>query len=163
RSGDRGRVSIASAPTPVQAKTESGRLTLRLPRLNLQWMAPPSPPPPPPPPPAPPSPTPPPPPVSRPPATARPAPLCRAPIAARRSALSRDPCAPGAGGEKGEAIVGRMNRGGRGGGGMIARRAVCDEIIGAQFRAGADQVENPAAGLEARPWRMKPPADLRWV
>ncbi len=46
---------------------------------------------------------------------------------------------------------------------MIVRTAVFDEIIEAQIRAGADQIVNLAAGLDTRPWRMKLPADLRWV
>ena len=47
---------------------------------------------------------------------------------------------------------------------LIVRTAVFDELIMDRIaRHGADMVLNLAAGLDARPWRLPLPADLRWV
>jgi O-methyltransferase involved in polyketide biosynthesis len=43
------------------------------------------------------------------------------------------------------------------------RTYLFDQIISAQVRDGADLVVNLAAGLDARPYRMKLPQQLRWV
>ena len=95
--------------------------------------------------------------------TARWVAVYRAMETARPDAIFRDPFAARLAGEKGEAIVDSMKRGRQMAWAMIVRTAVFDEIIEAQIRAGADQVVNLAAGLDARPWRMKLPPDLRWV
>lgn len=95
--------------------------------------------------------------------TARWVAVYRAMETARPDALFRDPFAARLAGEKGEAIVDSMKRGRQMAWAMIVRTAVFDEIIEAQIRAGVDQVVNLAAGLDARPWRMKLPRDLRWV
>jgi methyltransferase (TIGR00027 family) len=95
--------------------------------------------------------------------TARWVAVYRAMETSRPDALFQDPFAARLAGEKGEAIVDSMKRGRQMAWAMIVRTAVFDEIIEAQIRAGTDQIVNLAAGLDARPWRMKLPADLRWV
>jgi methyltransferase (TIGR00027 family) len=95
--------------------------------------------------------------------TARWVAVYRAMETARPDAIFRDPFAARLAGDKGEAIVDSMKRGRQMAWAMIVRTAVFDEIIEAQIRAGADQIVNLAAGLDARPWRMRLPADLRWV
>jgi methyltransferase (TIGR00027 family) len=95
--------------------------------------------------------------------TARWVAVYRAMETARPDAIFRDPFAARLAGEKGEAIVDAMKRGRQMAWAMIVRTAVFDEIIEAQIRAGVDQVVNLAAGLDARPWRMKLPRDLRWT
>src|SRR5262249_4840202 len=95
--------------------------------------------------------------------TARWVAVYRAMETARPDAIFRDPFAAKLAGEQGEAIVAAMKRGRQMAWAMIVRTAVFDEIIEAQIRAGADQVVNLAAGLDARPWRMKLPPDLHWI
>jgi methyltransferase (TIGR00027 family) len=47
---------------------------------------------------------------------------------------------------------------------MIVRPFSIDELLTKAIRSdGVDLVVNLAAGLDARPWRMDRPADLRWV
>jgi methyltransferase (TIGR00027 family) len=81
----------------------------------------------------------------------------------RSDAIFRDPFARKLAGAKGEEIVTNMKRGRATAWAMIVRTAVFDEIISAQIAAGVDLVLNLAAGLDARPWRMDLPPDLRWV
>jgi methyltransferase (TIGR00027 family) len=82
----------------------------------------------------------------------------------RRDAIFRDPFASRLAGEKGRAIVDGMKRGRAMAWAMIVRTAVFDEIILERVRNGnADVVLNLAAGLDARPWRMKLPPTLRWI
>src|SRR5689334_19546025 len=95
--------------------------------------------------------------------TARWVAVYRAMETSRPDALFQDPFAARLAGEKGEAIVDSMKRGRQMAWAMIVRTAVFDEIIQAQVAAGADQIVNLAAGLDARPWRMQLPPDLRWI
>lgn len=97
--------------------------------------------------------------------TARWVAVYRAMESARPDAIFRDPFAARLAGEKGNAIVDSMKRGRQMAWAMIVRTAVFDEIIRERVRNGnVDQVVNLAAGLDARPWRMKElPASLRWV
>lgn len=83
----------------------------------------------------------------------------------RPDAIFRDPYAAMLAGQKGEAIVDAMKRGRTMAWAMIVRTAVFDEIILERVRDGQiDQVVNLAAGLDARPWRMKDlPPSLQWV
>jgi len=82
----------------------------------------------------------------------------------RADAIFRDPFASRLAGEKGRAIVDSMERGRAMAWAMIVRTAVFDEIILERVRNGnADVVLNLAAGLDARPWRMKLPPTLRWI
>jgi methyltransferase (TIGR00027 family) len=97
--------------------------------------------------------------------TARWVAVYRAMETARPDAIFRDPFAERLAGEKGNAIVNSMKRGRQMAWAMIVRTAVFDEIIRERVRNGnVDQVVNLAAGLDARPWRMKElPKSLRWV
>src|SRR4051812_12011127 len=97
--------------------------------------------------------------------TARWVAVYRAMETARPDAIFHDPFAERLAGEKGNAIVDSMKRGRQTAWAMIVRTAVFDEIIRERVRNGnVDQVVNLAAGLDARPWRMKElPSSLRWV
>ena len=81
----------------------------------------------------------------------------------RRDAIFRDPYARRLGGERGEAIVRSMPGGRHSAWPMIVRTAVMDEIMLRCVRAGAKTVLNLAAGLDARPFRLDLPPDLRWI
>ena len=81
----------------------------------------------------------------------------------RPDAVFRDPFARRLAGERGEAIVKHLPQGTRMAWPMIVRTAVMDEIIQRVVREGAECVLNLAAGLDARPWRLKLPASLMWV
>src|SRR3954465_1216985 len=83
----------------------------------------------------------------------------------RPDALFRDPFAARLAGEKGNAIVDSMKRGRDMAWAMIVRTAVFDEIIRERLSNGnVDQIVNLAAGLDARPGRMKGlPKSLRWI
>lgn len=80
----------------------------------------------------------------------------------RSDAIFRDPFARKLAGPEGEAIVDAIPRGRSMAWPMIVRTAVFDEIILARIAAGADAVINLAAGLDARPWRLDLPPELRW-
>jgi methyltransferase (TIGR00027 family) len=82
----------------------------------------------------------------------------------RSDAIFKDPYAGKLAGDKGYAIVDSMKRGRAMAWAMIVRTAVFDEIILERVRNGnVDVVLNLAAGLDARPWRMKLPSTLRWI
>ena len=81
----------------------------------------------------------------------------------RPDAVFKDPFARRLAGERGEAIVKSLPRGAQMAWAMIVRTAVMDELILQVVREGADCVLNLAAGLDARPWRLKLPAELLWV
>ena len=82
----------------------------------------------------------------------------------RPDAIFRDPYAERLAGAQGQAIVDGMKRGRAMAWAMIVRTAVFDEIILERIRNGnVDVVLNLAAGLDARPWRMKLPPTLRWI
>lgn len=82
----------------------------------------------------------------------------------RKDAIFRDPFAERLAGAHGQAIVDSMPRGKASAWAMIVRTAVFDEIILDRVKnGGVDLVLNLAAGLDARPWRLKLPSTLRWV
>ena len=88
----------------------------------------------------------------------------RAMETARPDALFRDPFARALAGPEGERIVKEMPRGRASSWAMITRTVVFDEIIlDVVRRQDIDLVLNLAAGLDARPWRLRLPASLRWV
>lgn len=89
--------------------------------------------------------------------------IYRAMESERSDALFHDPYARRLGGERGEAIVREMPNGAATAWPMIVRTAVMDEIVARCVREGAKTVLNLAAGLDARPYRMDLPADLRWI
>jgi methyltransferase (TIGR00027 family) len=82
----------------------------------------------------------------------------------RPDAIFRDPFARRLAGERGEEIVKSIPRARSAAWAMIVRTAVYDEIIlDAVRREKVDLVLNLAAGLDARPWRLDLPPELRWV
>lgn len=82
----------------------------------------------------------------------------------RPDAIFSDPFARRLAGLRGEEIVDTMKRGRSMAWAMIVRTAVFDEIIMSCVRdKGADTILNLAAGLDARPWRLKLPPSLRWI
>jgi methyltransferase (TIGR00027 family) len=82
----------------------------------------------------------------------------------RPDAVFSDPFARRLAGEKGEAIVDNLPEGRTMAWPLIVRTAVLDEVILERVRShGADMVLNLAAGLDARPWRLDLPRELRWV
>ncbi|MGH7618807.1 MAG: class I SAM-dependent methyltransferase [Gemmatimonadaceae bacterium] len=97
--------------------------------------------------------------------TARWVAIYRAMETARPDAIFRDPFAARLGGAQGEAIVDTIKRGRQMAWAMIVRTSVFDDVIRERVKTyGVDLVLNLAAGLDARPWRMKElPASLRWV
>jgi len=84
----------------------------------------------------------------------------RAEESARKDALFRDPFAARLAGERGLELARRMHQGAWA---FTARTVVYDEMIRRCLDAGADTVVNLAAGMDARPYRMKLPASLRWI
>ena len=96
--------------------------------------------------------------------TARWVAVYRAMETARPDAIFRDPFASRLAGERGEEIVELLPRGRAMAWAMIVRTAVFDElIIDAVEHDGVDTIVNLAAGLDARPWRLPLPCELRWV
>lgn len=95
--------------------------------------------------------------------TARWVAIYRAMESERSDAIFNDPYARRLGGERGERIVREMPRGRSMAWPMIVRTAVMDEIVLRCVREGARTVLNLAAGLDARPYRLDLPADLRWI
>jgi methyltransferase (TIGR00027 family) len=95
--------------------------------------------------------------------TARWVAIYRAMESERADAIFRDPYARRLGGERGELIVRGMPRGRAMAVPMIVRTAVMDEIVLRCVQDGARTVLNLAAGLDARPFRLDLPADVRWM
>ena len=95
--------------------------------------------------------------------TARWVAIYRAMESERPDAIFRDPYARRLGGERCEAIDRTMPRGRSMAWPMIVRTAVMDEIVMRCIADGARTVLNLAAGLDARPYRLDLPADLRWM
>lgn len=81
----------------------------------------------------------------------------------RADAIFRDPYARRLGGERGQAIVDTMPKGGSMSWPLVVRTAVMDEVIMRCVQQGAATVLNLAAGLDARPYRLPLPATLRWL
>lgn len=82
----------------------------------------------------------------------------------RPDAHFRDPYAARLAGERGPEIVGRLKGGPQAAWAMIVRTVIFDELILRKIeRDGVDMVINLAAGLDARPYRMRLPPSLRWV
>lgn len=96
--------------------------------------------------------------------TARWVAVYRAMESARPDAIFRDPFAKRLAGERGEEIVDKMPRGRAMAWPMIVRTAVFDEMILEAVEGDrVDTIVNLAAGLDARPWRLRLPNKLRWV
>lgn len=78
----------------------------------------------------------------------------------RPDALFRDPFAERLAGERGRAMAESMDSHPWA---FVARTLLFDELIARCVADGADAVINLAAGMDARPYRMKLPPSLRWV
>jgi methyltransferase (TIGR00027 family) len=89
--------------------------------------------------------------------------IYRAMESERDDAIFRDPFARRLGGERGQAIVDAMPDGAEMSWPLVVRTAVMDEIVLRCVREGARTVLNLAAGLDARPYRLALPANLRWL
>ena len=81
----------------------------------------------------------------------------------RVDAVFRDPFARRLAGERGEQIAKSNPLGGDVSWPMVARTYAIDEMILAEIERGTDAVINLAAGLDARPYRMRLPASLLWA
>jgi methyltransferase (TIGR00027 family) len=82
----------------------------------------------------------------------------------RTDALFHDPYARRLAGPRGEQMVRSLPGGGSMSWAMVVRTVALDDIILRVTRdLGADTVLNLAAGLDARPWRLPLPPDLRWI
>jgi O-methyltransferase involved in polyketide biosynthesis len=79
----------------------------------------------------------------------------------RPDAHFRDPFARRLAGERGEQIAKSMPLGRDNDWSMITRTWLGDQFINEQLQQGVDMVINLAAGLDARPYRMKLPASQR--
>ncbi|MDT7604147.1 MAG: hypothetical protein QOF61_2144 [Acidobacteriota bacterium] len=82
----------------------------------------------------------------------------------RPDAHFHDPLARRLAGERGEQIVRGMPKGTAFSWSIVVRTVLLDEfIMRAVERDGADTVLNLAAGLDARPYRLRLPPTLRWI
>jgi methyltransferase (TIGR00027 family) len=96
--------------------------------------------------------------------TARWVAMYRAMESERPDAVFHDPFARRLAGPAGEAILASMPQSRRWAWPMIVRTAVMDEIIMRLVtQERVDTVLNLAAGLDARPYRLDLPAQLRWI
>jgi methyltransferase (TIGR00027 family) len=82
----------------------------------------------------------------------------------RPDAIFHDPYARKLAGERGEQIVNTLARGKSQSWSMIVRTKLLDDVLLRTLDSGSiDVVLNLAAGLDARPYRLSLPANLRWV
>ncbi len=81
----------------------------------------------------------------------------------RPDALFRDPLAERLAGERGFQIAATLPDGNKHEWAWVARTYLFDQFLMKQIEKGARLVLNLAAGLDARPYRMELPAELRWV
>ncbi|HVR60855.1 MAG TPA: SAM-dependent methyltransferase [Polyangia bacterium] len=87
----------------------------------------------------------------------------RADESARPDALFRDPLAARLAGDKGKALAAAWPTGRMSGWLLAVRTVVIDELIRAALAGGTDMIVNLGAGLDARPYRLDLPRDLRWI
>jgi methyltransferase (TIGR00027 family) len=81
----------------------------------------------------------------------------------RPDALFRDTLAEKLAGPRGRAMADRAPWFMRGGGMIVARTKLIDDIVAQAVAAGADTVVNLAAGLDTRPYRLALPSSLNWI
>ena len=86
----------------------------------------------------------------------------RAHESARKDALFNDPFAEKLAGDRGARIAQAMQSRGRNEWVFLARTLLFDRMIEEAIGIGADTVLNLASGLDARPYRMNLPSNLRW-
>ncbi|GAB0102585.1 class I SAM-dependent methyltransferase [Nocardia sp. JMUB6875] len=87
----------------------------------------------------------------------------RALESARPDALFHDPLAERLAGETGKAIVAGEGSNAMAGWPLVTRTKVIDDLIAETLTEGCDLVINMAAGMDARPYRLDLPSDLRWI
>jgi methyltransferase (TIGR00027 family) len=87
----------------------------------------------------------------------------RARESARPDGLIHDPFAARLAGERGLALVNNVPTPEWMELGMGLRTRFLDELLGLALGRGADSVLCLGAGLDARPWRLNLPAELRWT
>jgi methyltransferase (TIGR00027 family) len=95
--------------------------------------------------------------------TARWAAYFRAQETARPDAIFRDPYAERLAGQHGVDIANTLPEGNKHAWAWVARTYLFDHFITQELNQGVDLVLNLAAGLDARPYRMKLPASLQWI
>lgn len=95
--------------------------------------------------------------------TARWAAIHRAVESERPDALFQDPWARRLAGERGAEIAATLPLRDKSSWGWVMRTVLFDRLIERRIEQGCDLVVNLAAGLDARPYRMSLPAELRWV
>lgn len=81
----------------------------------------------------------------------------------RHDALFRDPYAKRLAGERGFEIAKTLRDGNKHEWAWNARTYLFDQFLLRSIRQGADLVLNLGAGLDARPYRMELPQELRWI
>ena len=87
----------------------------------------------------------------------------RAEESERPDALFQDPFARRLTGERGFGLLGAMPKGRKLAWPMVVRTVLFDRFVLDRLADGVDLVLNLAAGLDARPYRMRLPADLLWI
>ena len=95
--------------------------------------------------------------------TARWAAYFRAEETKRPDAIFRDPYAERLCGQHGVDIANTLPDGNKHAWAWVTRTYLFDYFIAQELQQGVDLVLNLAAGLDARPYRMKLPASLQWV
>ncbi len=95
--------------------------------------------------------------------TARWAAVFRARESERPDAMFRDPFAARLAGTLGVNIANTLPEGNSHAWAWVARTYVFDQFIEREIQQGVDMVVNLAAGLDARPYRMKLPPALQWI
>ncbi len=81
----------------------------------------------------------------------------------RADAVFRDPHARKLAGDRGMQMAAAMPFAQRNSWSYVARTWLVDQVIERELLRGTDMVINLAAGLDARPYRMRLPASLRWI
>src|SRR5262249_7694551 len=87
----------------------------------------------------------------------------RAEESRRPDALFRDPYAEKLGAQQGLEIARNLPEGEKHAWAWVARTYLFDQMIQKEIAEGADLIVNCAAGLDARPYRMKLPPTLQWI
>jgi len=95
--------------------------------------------------------------------TARWAAYFRAQETKRSDAIFRDPYAERLCGQHGVDIANTLRDGNKHAWAWVTRTYLFDHFITQELQRGVDLVLNLAAGLDARPYRMKLPASLQWI
>src|SRR5580693_2489094 len=95
--------------------------------------------------------------------TARWAAVFRARETERPDAMFRDPYAQRLAGKLGVDIANTLPEGNKHAWAWVARTYLFDQFITQELQQGTDMVVNLAAGLDARPYRMKLPASFPWI